>query len=299
VASDVPPGAVALSVSGGHNATVYYVVCVNNGIVTIHRHDQGQQGWVRLDGIGAAVQQPNAMYGPLHVNPFDPNHVFVLTADGVRVTRGALVQAQTVFDRDATLTQLLTESGTYATDLVFAGCNGDRVVGCSQAGAFPKQIISNMAFRRGPQPSVIVGSPVAGLFYAVDETRQWLSLGSSLPTPFTMISDVAYDGVTAYASFEGRGVWRFVSPEGAPPACWFAPGQQNTDKVAVLTRTDGLSAANLSVQAIVSKDGAETVQQITTDNAGAITVPNAVGKVVHLRFAGNEDVAPCGASVRR
>ncbi len=300
VANDLPAGVTALWVSGGHASTVYYVAAVGlSGATSIWRHDTGQVGWTRLYGIGAAVQPVGAMFGPLHVNPYDPNHLFVSTFDGVRVTSGTPVGAQTAFTRDDVLTALVTESGRYDVSLVFNGGNCLGVIGCSQAGAFPKRALGKVAFLRGAGHSVVVAAPVAGVFFASDDQRRWISLAQYLPRPYTMVSDAAWDGETAFVAFEGRGVFRFVAPDGGQTACWFERAPPTSGAVAKLDRADGVAAAGLNVQVWVSDNGVETAQQATTDQSGSFDVPGSTGKVLHLRFAGSDDVSSCETSFRQ
>lgn len=300
VADDVPLGTMSVWVSNGHLNPWFYVVAVQNGTMMVFRRAPGQSGWTQLNGIGANVLNTGAVFGPIYVDPFDPNHVFVLAADGVRVSPpNQTVDGNTAFQLDTPLTQLVTRSGMYPLGLAFRGCNGNGVVACSQAGAFPKSVVGEIGFHAFNPHEVAVVSPVAGVFYAVDDKREWLAYGAHLPSPFTMPSAVGMDRSNVVVGFEGRGVWRFVFSGAAEYACYYERLAQGGDQVAKLHRSSGAVVPGVPVDTVTVRDGVETALRVTTDGSGTITVPGSPGAVVHLRFGGNQDLAVCETSLQR
>jgi hypothetical protein len=295
VANDLPVGAVVVSVSGGHAKPVYYVVATNEGMTTAWRHADGVAGWTRLDAIGAPIVSPTYHAGPLFANPFDPDHVMILTTDGVRVAKGlGAIGAATPFALDPVLSALVTRSGVFPFPSIAPGrCEG--AVHCSMA--FDRNVVGDVAFRRGLQPGVVVVAPLAGVYYGTGDGT-WRTLDGWLPRPFTMPSSAAILGDDVFVSFEGRGLWHISRPQDAPLGCWFARRPQ-TPREVMLVDGQRQPIANAPVVATVVQDGVATPSTIKADGSGTLLAPGASGQVVELRFDGDgkRGVGACQTSI--
>lgn len=304
VANDVPAGAQAIWVANGHVNPVYYVYTMDGaGTVSVFRRNPGQGGWFQLQGIGAPVLNPGTVYGPLYVNPYDADHIFVLAADGIRIptlTRGSEIGAFTPFEVDTVLTALLTNSGEYPMSLAFNGGNGGNVVNFSQAVVFPKAVLAQMAFNPYDTQAVVAASPVTGLYYQAKKYGGWRTLTPFLPTPYTMTSTVGMDSQTIYVGTEGRGVWRFLVYDNAKLGCYYDQSQSTgPDEIARLTSASTLPIGGVNVSVIVVRDGIETTTSVKTGLLGQIIVPNAAGSIVNLSYPGDDNIGPCETSLSR
>jgi len=306
VDNNVPNGANRVWVSNGHVSPVFYVTTTVGGVVQVFRRATGETAWTQLQGIGAAVLPGNADYGPLYVDPYDPSHIFVLTADGIRVpviAPGTVLGATTPFVRDLELSAVVTNSGQYPLSVAFAGGNRRDVVWASQAGFFPKAVAGQLAFSPSARGATLVAAPLTGLFFQAGWLEHWQSLTPALPTPHTMVSTATMaDDFYAYVGFEGRGVGRVANYRQAKLACYYslAPVSGGTaDDVAQLLKSPLEVIAGVPVSVSVVRNGVATTLSVTTSALGVVSVPAATSAVVRIEFAGNDDIAPCETTVRR
>ena len=314
VSNNLPVGTQAVWVSNGHTNPVFYVE-TSGPVGEVYRMDYSEgmdwntTVWRKLGGIAGGVgakipNTPNKFWGgqigigPLYVNPYDPNRLFVVTDKGVmRSPATGTVTETTIFQLDEVLTALLTQSGTYDVTACFGG--GDRSGTYVDQRATARYVLAQMAFNRENPLHVLAGSAVSGLFVAMEKTG-WHSLTEYLPQPFSMISAVAIEGQTAYAALEGRGLWRFLNYQGSKLACFFkkAPTGDPT-AVASLYNSDLDPVSGAPVVVRVVENISEKVYTITTDQKGVIRVAVTKGKVVHLNFAGDDNNSPCSVSLVR
>jgi hypothetical protein len=142
-------------------------------------------------------------YGPVFVNPYNPDHIFVLTSSGVRVSTNGGAS----FQPDTELTNLITNNGEFPLIGAFPGGAGSAVRIASRAVAFGT--LADMAFCRNNLNLVVAGSPFTGVFFR-SETGKWRDLTGQLPKPFSPVSSVQIDCDSIYVATEGGGVTRIT-----------------------------------------------------------------------------------------
>lgn len=190
----LPAESSAFWVAGGHSAPQYYVY--GNGQLFKRTGSGIPSTWQPL-----SVQNvlERSQYGPAFVNPYDPNHLFLLTADGIKVS----VDGGQSFRTDDVLTALVTDSGKFPLQAGFTGGNGTDILQASNGS--PMGTLSHMAFDSNTPHAVVAASPYTGVFYSKGD-GVWRSLWS----PHTSVSSVGIDAGSIYVATEGRGVVRIV-----------------------------------------------------------------------------------------
>jgi hypothetical protein len=296
-------------VSNGHLNPVFYVAANGAKGVEMWKLPNVGGSWIhitQLDGQFIVPQTPygaRITYGPLYLDPYDPDHLFVLGKAGIMIpvlNTGGHVDDSTTFQVDALLTELLSNSGQYQRGSAYVGGNGLDVVNSTQATFSAKAILSSVAFQRGNSHRVIAASPVTGMFAAIDDKRQWLSLSEYLPKPFTMVSDVRIENDSfAYAVQEGRGILRLFNWDQAKTACYYRLpyGFNGVIGKAQLMGADGAAIAGVQVSVLTVQNGAETSSTQTTDSQGFLPLSGPSSAVLHLSFAGNDNIASCETAV--
>ncbi len=301
VSNKVPAGANRLWVANGHGSPVYYVSAIDAaGVVSIYRK-QASYDWTKLNQIGAKVLNIYSTNGPLYVNPYNPDHIFIITEDGIRIPNknvGAEVGAQTPFEVDNVLTALLTNSGEFPLTLSFGGGNGKDIIHASQADSFPKPILGDVGFNRSESNervfAAVVASPVTGVFYQEGINRAWKSLTPYLPKPFTMPSCVGMDASYVYVGTEGRGIFRLGFCKNAKLASYFdRSNPRGDDDVAHLLSAASLPIVGAKVRVARVLNGIASLSTETTGSFGEINMTSADGDVIRLYFDGDDDYAPC------
>lgn len=282
----LPPNTIRVWPSGGHSRPVYYVydntniykiTCstqrsrnTNCGDVTKNAASWGscpagaeQTTPLDVGGIPLRMSAPDSPpSGPVFVDPYDPNHVYVATSDnGVTVS---IDGGDTPFKPDPVLTALLTDSGhfpllpqdkgrTYLNEVSF-----DR----------------DDSFGRNRSHSVVASSPFTGAFWAADDNRFWVALSPALSHPAVSVTDVAIDSASIYIGTEGRGIISVSGYQNGPIASFFdrtfSGGGITGTK---LKRSDGKVLATASVSILVTHlDGTQTGQNVTTEGDGSLKV---------------------------
>lgn len=306
VSNDLPANTRALWVSNGHTHPVYYIEAIEMRGPEIYRWDDTNNTWQKLVGIGSTILDTansfwtgsNIGYGPLFVNPFNPDQVYILTIRGVVYsTTAPTITGSMNFIVDADLTALVSQSNTYD----FASCygGGPFPLGSYESNrATARYILAHMAFDKEKPDNILVGSPVSGLFYSQGKAM-WQNLTEFLPQPLSMISSVSLDGHTGYAALEGRGLWRIADCREGKYATYFESTNSAADPaaVAILFGTGRNLLAGLPVQVRVVDGAIETVSDAITDQAGIIRIGHGPGDVIHIHFAGNDKYAASKVSL--
>jgi hypothetical protein len=198
-ANDLPMGTQGFWVSGGHTNPVYYLYSREAGGVVLYKRNSSGSGWQLL----LSNLQDGGSFGPAFVNPYNPNMLYVLAANGVKVS----FDGGANFQDEVTLTALLTGSGTFPFTGNFSGGNGQFVSIGSRANAMGT--LSDMAFYRDNPNRVVAASPFTGVFYTSGDGC-WRDLSPYLPRPHTPVSSVGIDCEAIYAGMEGRSLVRIV-----------------------------------------------------------------------------------------
>jgi hypothetical protein len=216
--TDTPAGTTRFWVTGGHANPVYFAMATQGGSVKLFRKGGAATGanqWLELNVQGklsdpkpypnsGILADPSLWKGPVFVNPYKADEIFVLTSNGIQVSN---TQGES-FAVDANLTALVTGSGTYAVGSVFSGGNSAGVRQANRSALNGMGALSDMAFLREDPTIAVASSPFTGLFYR--KNNKWLNLSSYLLTPRAPISSVAVDPSTLYFATEGRGVFRLI-----------------------------------------------------------------------------------------
>jgi hypothetical protein len=201
---NMPAGTFGFCVSGGHADPVFYA-CANRNKPLLFRRASSGMPWVPVTGFQGSLL-PGGQYGPVFANPYDSNHLYVLTDQGVQFsTDGA-----STFQVDAVLTGLVTGAGQFQLSDVFTGGNFSQVL---QAGGFfsiSAGCLAHMAFLRDNPAEVVAVSPFTGVFYNNGDKSgaSWRDLSSLLPTPLPRASSVAITDDAIYIGASGRGLLR-------------------------------------------------------------------------------------------
>lgn len=311
VSNNLPPGARAVWVAGGHTNPVYYILTITNAGNELYRLDKADNDntWHPIKGTRGKIITPfdafwsdlnfnprPMAYGPVYVNPYNANQVYVLTDHGVMFTPGTeKVTEFTEFQQDEVLTSLLTASGTYELGRSYGG--GNNIGTYTDHRARASYSIAQMVFNRAAPNEILVGSPVNGLFVS-SEKRKWLNLSNYLPKPLTQISGVAIDRERVYVVFEGRGIWRITNYQRGGAASYFKKVTAiDGVGVAVLYNSAAKPMPGERVSVTVYHDRKEDHLYVQTDQNGVVSIPNAGGRVVHIEFPGNSLYAPCRVSM--
>jgi hypothetical protein len=211
VADDLPAGTIGFWVSGGHVKPVFYVLAIQSGVANLFVTglDRGcgtfpPTTWRQISVNGSG--QPNNLLvggrnGPVFVNPYDPNQLYVLTRDKIRVSNDAGCS----FVDDDALTSLVTGSGRFQLVGQFPGGNPQNVDKAFQSGGTTMASLEDMAFDHDQPSRRAAVSPFTGVF--VDRgDGQWRNLTPYLPILHTPISGVGIWGSTVFIVMEGRGI---------------------------------------------------------------------------------------------
>ena len=142
--------------------------------------------------------------GPVFVNPYNSDELYVLTESGVKYSN----DAGATFSTDSRLTQLITGNNAYPLTPGFTGGDRSGVRIANRSDRNQMGALADMAFLRDDPTLVVSVSPFTGLFYK--KSGHWRDLSSYLMKPLTPISSVAIDSSTIYFATEGRGVFRLI-----------------------------------------------------------------------------------------
>jgi len=308
--NQLPPDAQRVWASGGHQNPVYYLY-TENDLATerkLFRRSGAGATWKEIVAIGSdLLPYPShpvfgtTSYGPAFVNPYDRNHLLVITVKGIKVSH----DGGTTFQDDPVLTALITGSGKYPLtgDYRLTGNFrvGRNVTIATRAAQFAT--LSQVAFYRDDPAKLAVAAPYTGGFYRDEACGYWQSLTPYLPRPFTAVSSVGIDHQGIYVAMEGRSIHRIGAYEFAPMATYFSRDGLGATQVARLMKADGgpVAAANVTVSC-ATEDGVLLFQGVvTSDAAGVISFPLSIASsgtyVVHLDYSGKTSLASATTSL--
>ena len=204
--SDLPDDAIALWVSGGHSNPTYLLF---TGSKIYKRNSISDLQWqllpdppsniVTISVWVGELQKDLNYYGPLFVNPFDPDIIFVACQDGIY----RYDKASNQFILDETLTNFLTDNGKYDINISYSRRSGEHCMGENSnqnLGA-----LSSMSFNPVNPKQIVSSSPFTGIFFK-DGDKDWISLTNILPKPFTPITSTAITPNGIYVGTAGRGL---------------------------------------------------------------------------------------------
>jgi len=315
----LPAGTERVYASGGHANPHYFALARTTnfngaGVWTLYElpPKQGPLWQPVFSGViewnGGVRPGAEGWYGPVHVNPYDPSRLFLLTADGVEVSHRD-ASGKLVFAADAVLTQLITASRSFPLVRETFGGNSladpatDVLAGARMLGDSTLGLVS---FARSAPAVTVVAAPFTGAFFDGGDGI-WRSFVNILPRTYAPVWAARTDGQSVYLGFAGRSVGRISNPRAANRATYFervngfvpALGGGGV-LLARLRVSDGTLALHQSVSVrIVEADGATIYDQpiVGLDTTAQAAVPAAMahpGVVVHVRFKGNPnaDLAP-------
>jgi hypothetical protein len=206
---DLPAGPQAFWVAGGHADPTYFLICNQTGVTVLFKRKQSDNSWTKLNmpnGITIVPYNAGAVqHGPVFVNPYNPNVVYVSCTDGIY---HSLIDRKTLlFTKDQQLTDLVSHNGNYPLDKTFPGGNGLNVVHSNQSNLNSMYPLSGVAFNRYQPEQVVASSPFTGVFFK-DGGDNWKDLSDTLPRPFTPVSSVNINKQGIYVTAEGRGMFK-------------------------------------------------------------------------------------------
>lgn len=199
--NNLPAGTQGFWVSGGHEQPTYYVFAAQMQGLVLFKKDPFNTIWQPLNVSGLLG---GGTFGPAFINPYNPDHLFVLTATGIKVS----VDGGRSFQDDDVLTRLVTGSGRFSLVGNFSDDPQFSAVG-SRGRASPIGTLSHIAFSREDSNEVVAGSAFTGVFYTNGDGN-WRNLSPLLPQPLSAVSSVGIDCEAIYVALEGRSVVRIA-----------------------------------------------------------------------------------------
>jgi hypothetical protein len=217
-ANNLPAGTHKFWVAGGHARPILFLLANQNGQEHLYRGTGMQppsvvSGWTELNVQGNGLQpQPwptpqilaGALNGPVFVNPWNSQQLYVLTQPGVMYS----FTGGFSFTIDQALTNLVNGQGKFPMTGDFSGStplSGPVIdFGNSYISAH-MGTLSAVAFNRESINERVAASPFSGLFYSPGNGI-WTDLSKALPKPASSVSDVGLVGDQLYVTTEGRGV---------------------------------------------------------------------------------------------
>lgn len=215
--NNLPSGVLGFWVSGGHANPTYYILCVQNGNTRIFKRKKSDSNWTSITTMNNLAINPLVIgldrdgypvrteFGPIFINPFKPEQIYVSCKDGIYYSNDG---GATAFTKDIKLTDLVagtnpvTNKFSYPIDRAFSGGNGSGVCWSTQAnGMCP---LSSMSFNRTAPEQIAASSPFTGVFYK-NGSKSWTNLSYLLPKPFTPVSSVNINTDGIFITTEGRG----------------------------------------------------------------------------------------------
>jgi hypothetical protein len=207
----LPTGTQSFWVSGGHTNPVYYVLAIGTGQPVLFK--QTSTGWLPLNTALNNNQVPNfqvlagGRFGPAFVNPYNPDHLYVLTSDGIKFS----LDGGASFQDDRVLTGLVTGAGRFGLNATYNGGNFTGLMGLtgSFTGNSALGCLAHMTFNRDNPSEVVAASPFTGVFFNngdVTGNCSWRTLTPYLPTPLSPVSCVGIDANAIYVATLGRGL---------------------------------------------------------------------------------------------
>jgi hypothetical protein len=228
VEADVPEGTTRFWVTGGHDNPLYFVLAIQRKLPKLFKENgwaNGKVQWQELNVQGklsdpqpypfSNIPGDSLLYkGPIFVNPYNRDEIFVLTASGVRASKNG----GSSFEPDAALTALVSGGNAYPIGSGFPGGDSSGVRIANRSSRNAMGALADVAFLRDNPDIAVACSPFTGLFYR--SSGKWLDLSSFLISPKTPISSVAIDPSTIYFATEGRGLFRLIGYDRAGFYLW-------------------------------------------------------------------------------
>lgn len=295
--NDLPAFTRRIWVSGGHASPTYYAY--EEGKTSgpaIYRAKPGGP-WLVVN-TGRLLASWGGENGPLYLNPYDPTKFYLVTAEGVKRSRGEIGGVLQI-EPELALTQLARGSGMYPITGDFSGGPGVSLPRMLTARSRSFGTLSQVSFDPRGGPGVLAASAFAGAFYAADG-RNWRSLTPALPHPLPHVSDVSIDLEGVTVSTEGRGLLRVTNHTSARLATFFRLGTDG--RMASLHAVElPLIGRSVGVEVTTREGKTLFAQQSMTDQLGRLVFPGvalAEGSqvVVHLHYGGEETYAPSQTS---
>ena len=216
-ADNLPAGASRMWVAGGHTDPVAYVMTTGSGDPRLFKAshvpigDDGQPtSWTELNVQGNVLApQPypasgmldgSNAFGPVFVNPYNSDEVYVLTSSGVMVSESGGFG----FAADPVLTNLITANGKYSLTGAFDGGNSTDVKKASRA--ISMGTLADITFDPNDTNIAVAVSPFSGLFFK-DSTGAWYNLTQFIPTQTQLLSDARLFNDYIYVTTEGSGLF--------------------------------------------------------------------------------------------
>ena len=215
-ANNLPVGASRFWVAGGHAKPVVYVMTPPYTSSRLFKATGVRPTpfgplttWTLLNVRGtvldptpfpaSGILDGSGTFGPVFVNPYNADELYVLTNAGVMVSENGGFS----FKPDTALTQLIQGRGKYQLTGIFSG--GDFATAKLGSRAVAMGTLANVSFYRGNPRIAVAASPFTGVFFK-DEAGAWHDLSGILPQPVSSVSDARLDGANIYVSTEGAGV---------------------------------------------------------------------------------------------
>jgi len=207
IGPQLPAGAIIAQASGGHGNPVYYVGQRFGG--QVFRLNSEKTAWDK-------IVPNNALLTPVwsalrwFVDPYEPNTIYVLDQDGVKVS----VDGGSSWIFDARFTRVITADGKLTISA---------------------SLLQDMLFLRGERQTRFAFG-TAGVFWTEDFGVEWFPVVNSIALPgrpesgfFDPLSDPSDRAL--YIECEGRSVLRIRGIPGPPP---FQPGDLDLMEFAAL-----------------------------------------------------------------
>jgi len=226
---DPPAGTSRFWVTGGHDNPLYFALASDaSGKLKLFKQNgwaNGRTQWQELNVQGRIadprpypdsriLSDDHLWKGPVFVNPYNRDEIFVLTTGGVRVSQNGGAE----FTLDKPLTALVNGGGAYPLTPAFPGGDPTGVRKANRSDLNAMGALADLAFLREDPSVAVASSPYTGLFYR--SGGQWLDLAPFLPAIRTPISSVAIDTSSIYFATEGRGVFRLIGYSRAARYLW-------------------------------------------------------------------------------
>jgi hypothetical protein len=206
--NDIPAGTMGFWVSGGHQTPTVFVLKSESGGSRIYKKKAGESTWQPLPATPTPIIGL-AQFGPVFVNPYNPDIVYVSCTDGVYYYE----KTADHFTRDDVLTNLVSGNGMYPVNGIFGGGKGgvsEYTILANRCNAMGP--VSSMAFNPEDPGQIACSSPFTGVFFK-DGNKPWKDLSYMLPKPYTSVSSLAMTPNGIYIATEGRGVFMIKNPQ--------------------------------------------------------------------------------------
>lgn len=292
--NNLPQGTRGFWVSGGHENPTYYLYAAQAGGLVLYKQIASDGSWKPLDVSGLL---DGGTYGPAFINPYNPNHLFVLTNAGIKVS----TDGGNSFPDEVILTALVTNSGKFPLVGNFSPDPKFIAVG-NRGHSNSMGTLSHMAFSRNNPNEVVAASAFTGVFYTNGD-GSWRTLSPYLPHPLSPVASVAIDSDAVYAAMEGRSVVGIVGYCNAPLASYFQIEQVAKPAGLLTTLRDAERAiiANASVHMhIATLDGTVLLDApVNTNASGQLFLPTGLQPGSHsieLHFAGSTTISASEAA---